>query len=48
MSELAGDMTHQFNRKRITPRDITLVIKNDVELVCFSCLFLEIFFQIYY
>jgi len=30
--ELAGDMTHKSKRKRITPRDIALVIKNDEEL----------------
>ncbi|CAF3164006.1 unnamed protein product [Rotaria socialis] len=30
--ELAGDITHKSKRKRITPRDIALVIKNDDEL----------------
>jgi len=30
--ELAGDMAHKSKRKRITPRDIALVIKNDHEL----------------
>jgi histone H3/H4 len=35
ISELAGDMTRKSNRKRITPRDIALVIKNDHELVSF-------------
>jgi histone H2A len=34
--ELAGDMTHKSKRKRITPRDISLVIKNDDELVSFN------------
>jgi len=32
MLELAGDRTHESKRKRITPRDIALVIKNDDEL----------------
>ena len=31
--ELAGDLTLQAGRKRLTPRDIALVIKNDHELV---------------
>jgi hypothetical protein len=39
MIELAGDMTHKSKRKRITPRDISLVIKNDEELVSISLLF---------
>ncbi|CAF0849403.1 unnamed protein product [Adineta steineri] len=30
--ELAGDMTRKGKRKRITPRDIALAIKNDHEL----------------
>jgi hypothetical protein len=36
MIELAGDMTRKSKRKRITPRDIALVIKDDPELVSFS------------
>jgi histone H3/H4 len=35
MLELSGDITHKSKRKRITPRDIALVIKNDDELVSF-------------
>jgi len=44
MIELSGDMTHKSKRKRIKPRDIALVIKNDEELVYIRFVFLSRFF----
>lgn len=45
MLELAGDLTHKDKRKRITPRDIALVIKNDHELVRIIAFLYRFFFK---